>query len=91
MGIAGLWSEWRGPDGRSLLSFTMLTVKADQHPLMRRFHRPEDEKRMVVVLHEAQYDAWLDATSERLGEFLVPFPDEALQAQPAPLARQRAR
>jgi putative SOS response-associated peptidase YedK len=27
---------------------------------MRNFHRPEDEKRMVVTLDEADYDAWLD-------------------------------
>jgi putative SOS response-associated peptidase YedK len=39
---------------------SMLTVNADDHPLMRHFHRPEDEKRMVVILEEADFDAWLD-------------------------------
>jgi putative SOS response-associated peptidase YedK len=90
MGIAGLWSEWRGPDGRSLLTFTMLTVNADAHPLMCRFHRPDDEKRMVVVLHEAEYGAWLDAPPERLAGFLRPFSEEDLEADPAPLPRRRA-
>jgi putative SOS response-associated peptidase YedK len=38
---------------------SMLTVNADDHPLMRNFHRPEDEKRMVVILEEADFDVWL--------------------------------
>jgi hypothetical protein len=34
-------------------------VNADGHPVMQRFHRPEEEKRMVVVLDPADYDRWL--------------------------------
>ena len=84
MGIAGLWGAWRGPDGGELLSFTMLTINADGHPLMQRFHKPEDEKRMVVVLHEADYDAWLDAPKSRMRDFLQRCPADALEAEPAP-------
>jgi putative SOS response-associated peptidase YedK len=62
MGIAGIWTGWRAPDGTVLRSMSMLTVNADDHPLMRHFHRPEDEKRMVVILEEADFDAWLDPT-----------------------------
>ncbi|MEO0317551.1 MAG: hypothetical protein RL404_1228 [Pseudomonadota bacterium] len=88
MGIAGLW-EWRpngGPDDKPLLSFTMLTINADEHPLMKRFHRPEDEKRMVVVLDPAQYCPWLEAGAEALRDFLLPYPAERLSAEPAPRA-----
>lgn len=88
MVIAGLW-EWRpngGPDDRPLLSFTMLTINADDHPLMKRFHRPEDEKRMVVVLEPSQYRPWLEAGTEAMSDFLVPFPAERLTAQPSPRA-----
>ena len=53
MGIAGLWSSWKGPEGE-VLSFTMLTINADKHLLMMNFHKPTDEKRMVVVLAVAQ-------------------------------------
>jgi putative SOS response-associated peptidase YedK len=88
LGIAGLWSAWTGPDGRSLLSFTMLTLNADGHALMRRFHRPDDEKRMVVVLHEAEYDAWLDAPQDRMASFLTAYPAQALEATEAPLPRR---
>ena len=88
MGIAGLW-EWRpngGPDDRPLASFTMLTINADHHPLMRRFHRPEDEKRMVVILSEAQYRPWLAAGVDAIRDFLLPYAAERLVAQPAPRA-----
>lgn len=60
MGIAGIWTGWRATDGSIIRSMSMLTVNADDHPLMRNFHRPEDEKRMVVILDEVGYDAWLD-------------------------------
>ena len=89
MGLAGLWSAWRGPDGRELLSFTMLTINADGHALMQRFHKPDDEKRMVVVLDEADYDAWLDSPRDRMRDFLVRCPAEALEAEPAPRPRAR--
>ena len=31
----------------------------NSHPLMKRFHRPEDEKRMVVILDPEDYGNWL--------------------------------
>ena len=88
LGIAGLW-EWRpngGPGDQPLMSFTMLTINADDHPLMRRFHRPEDEKRMVVVLDESQYRPWLETGIDAMPNFLLPYPAERLVAEPAPRA-----
>ena len=41
MGIAGLWSEWRNSNGQRIHSFTMLTINADAHPVMRNFHKPD--------------------------------------------------
>ena len=48
MGIVGLWSVWKGPVG-DVHSFSRLTVNASEHALMKNFHKPEDEKSMVVV------------------------------------------
>ena len=45
-------------------SFSMLTINADQHPIMNRFHKPGDEKRTPVVLAPDQFGAWLDATPD---------------------------
>ena len=84
MGLAGLWGWWRGPDGREWLSFTMLTINADGHAVFGRLHRAGEEKRMVVILDEADYDAWLEAPQERVADFLQRYPAELLQAEPAP-------
>lgn len=85
LGIAGLW-EYRsdGPDGHPLVSFSMLTINADGHPLMQRFHRPEDEKRMVVILKPDEYQSWLHARLEQVPSFFTPFPAARLAAEPAP-------
>lgn len=84
MGIAGIWAWWKAPDDRDLLSFTMLTINADGHEVMKHFHKPEDEKRMVVVLDEADYDAWLDAPQNRMREFLSKYPAKQLESEPVP-------
>ena len=81
MGIAGLWSRW-GPSGavQNVHSFTMLTINADTHPVMRQYHRPGDEKRMIVILREEDFDAWLDAPADRSMEFMRQCPPECLFA-----------
>ena len=71
MGVAGLWSQWREPStGQMVYSFTMLTVNADHHPFMRQFHKPDDEKRMIVILPRGRYEEWLGANIEYRIEFL---------------------
>jgi putative SOS response-associated peptidase YedK len=59
-------------------NFTMLTINADTHPVMCRYQRPDDEKRMVVVLREEDYDAWLDAPAQRSMEFMRQCPPEEM-------------
>ena len=80
MGIAGLWASWKSPKGEYVHSFTMLTINADAHGLMRQFHKPTDEKRMVVILPESRYADWLGVKAGEEGEFLVPYPAELLVA-----------
>lgn len=62
----------------------MLTINADGHPLMQRFHRPEEEKRMVVLLQPAQVEAWLHILPERVADFLQSWPAAWLRAEAAP-------
>jgi putative SOS response-associated peptidase YedK len=85
LGIAGIW-ETRpdGPDGLPLLSFSMLTINADSHSLMNRFHKPGEEKRSVVILEPQDYAAWLDADVNHAPAFLKPYPAELLKAAAAP-------
>lgn len=81
MGIAGLWASWMSPAGELTYSYTMLTINADQHLFMRQFHKPDDEKRSVVILHERDYDAWLQAPAADSPAFLYPYPADDLVAE----------
>ncbi|MFN5699482.1 MAG: SOS response-associated peptidase [Betaproteobacteria bacterium] len=80
LGIAGLWDAWRSPQGNWVHSYTMLTINADGHPFMNRFHKPGDEKRMVVVLPEDQYGAWLEASADDARRFIQAYPAEGFGA-----------
>lgn len=84
MGIAGIYSKWRFPDGRETFTFAMLTVNADGHPVMGRFHKPEDEKRMVVILAPEDYGAWLSSPVEEAPAFFKQWMGP-LDATAAPL------
>ena len=57
-----IWDRWTDPaTGEVVASFSMLTINAEHHPIMNRFHKPGDEKRTPVVLAPDQFGAWLDA------------------------------
>jgi putative SOS response-associated peptidase YedK len=64
MAIAGIWSSWRAPNGLNVLSFSMLTVNAQDHDFMKQFHKPMDEKRMVVILEHSDHETWLDGSMQ---------------------------
>jgi len=83
-GLAGIWERRQREDGASWWSFSMLTINADEHPLMRRFHKLGDEKRSVVILDDEDWDDWLSAKSEAdIRSMLVPFRAELMVAVPA--------
>jgi putative SOS response-associated peptidase YedK len=83
--IAGLWRAWKDAEGESH-SFTMLTLNADDHPLMKRFHRPGSEKRSVVILRSDQYGDWLSCRDPEVARsFLRLLPGEEMTAEAAPL------
>ena len=87
LGMAGLWSAWKSPKGL-VHSFTLLTINADSHELMCQFHKPVDEKRMVVILPPDSYDHWLRAKPEQSMDFMRQYPANRLLASaPAPVQR----
>jgi hypothetical protein len=74
MGIAGISAKWRDTEtGLELIRFAMLTVNAKGHPVMRRFHRGESEKRMVVILHPREYNEWLACPGPQAPKFFRPW------------------
>ena len=71
MAIASIWDTWTAPEtGELIVSFSMLTIKASNHPVMQRMHKPEDEKRTVVPLRPELFNAWLNATPEEAESLL---------------------
>ena len=80
---SGIW-EFRPQD--LLLSFLMLTINADGHPLMQRFHKPDDEKRMVMLLDPEQYQGWLNGTLVTEPDLFRQYPAEKLIATADPLS-----
>ena len=65
MAIASIWDTWTEPEsGELIVSFSMLTIDAGDHPVMTRLHKPEDEKRTVVPLRPELFNDWLNATPE---------------------------
>jgi putative SOS response-associated peptidase YedK len=81
--VAGLYRSRRNPDGSIVHSFTQITVNADQHPLMSRFHPPGDEKRSLVVIPATDYDTWLNHPDPQFAAAMLRLPDaELLQAEP---------
>ena len=90
LGIAGLWDRWTAPGGEVIFSFTMLTINAGSHTLMKHMHKPLDEKRMLVFLRPCHYDRWLNAppptaaAAAEYAELLVPLPADQLMATPEP-------
>ena len=89
--VAGLWRAWREADGRHSYSFTQITINADDHPVMKRFHPASDEKRSLVILHEEDYDDWLGCRHPELARaYLQAFPPERMLTRPLPKKSKRA-
>lgn len=83
--VAGLYRSWPDADGSESISFTQLTINADEHPLMRRFHKPGVEKRSLVIIPQSGYDDWLECRdTERARTYLSLCPSELMVAIPAP-------
>jgi putative SOS response-associated peptidase YedK len=82
--IGGIW-ERHGEGDQYIESFSMLTINADAHPLMNRFHGDDDEKRMPVIIDASNYRDWLHATPVSAPQFFKPYPAELMTARPEPL------
>ena len=90
MGIAGVYRQWRGPDGRFLWTFAMLTVNADGHPVYGRFNKPGEEKRMLLILAEEDYDRWLTCSVAEAKSLFKQW-GQPLETFAAPIVRTRRK
>ena len=89
--VAGLWRDWPDADGTVATSFTQITINADEHPLMRRMHKPLDEKRSLVILPQEEVGDWLACGDlETARSFLRHYPAAQMRDWPALAETRRA-
>lgn len=85
IGLPGMWRTWEEEDGAISNAFTHFTLNADDHPLLSRFHRPNEEKRGVAILRPEHYDDWLSSKNSEFARALIElWRPEELNAYPAP-------
>lgn len=83
--IASIWERFIDKEtGEIVFSFSMLTINANGHDVMKHFHKPEDEKRSVVVLDDNQYLPWLHANADEARSMLNLAPSGFLMSEAAP-------
>ena len=64
----------------------MLTVNADEHPVMRQFHKPGDEKQTPVIIAPELHDKWLSADPAKASELMTLSHMPGLRALASPRA-----
>ena len=65
-----------------IISYTLRTVDANSPALMSRYQQSGNGKRMLAILNEGAYDAWLSARPEKAREFMRAYPANWLTANP---------
>jgi putative SOS response-associated peptidase YedK len=74
--MAGIWDEWKDPEGQVVHSFSIITTEPNE--LMAKIHN-----RMPVILHPGDEQTWLSKAPETLlMEFLKPYPAGEMSAYP---------
>ncbi|MBC7751259.1 MAG: SOS response-associated peptidase family protein [Candidatus Saccharibacteria bacterium] len=85
LAAACIWERFVDKETAEIISsFSMLTINADGHDVMKHFHRPGDEKRSIVVLKDNEYLPWLQANHEEAIGMLTLAPSGFLLSEPAP-------
>ncbi|WP_431206718.1 SOS response-associated peptidase family protein [Burkholderia cepacia] len=83
MCVAGIWRTLTSPDGAEHHTMSMITVKGDGHPIFSRMHKPDDEKRAVVILHPDDWEEWLTTSNvEAARAMLQLYPSDDMVAEP---------
>lgn len=83
--VASIWERFIDKEtGEIIFSFSMLTINADNHAVMKHFHKPNDEKRSIVVLNDSDYINWLNANHNQARDFLKLAPEGFLYSEPSP-------
>jgi putative SOS response-associated peptidase YedK len=66
----------------------MLTINADQNAVMKQFHKPEDEKRSLIIIPPEFRNDWLHADHKTAQELIHEMSVNDFHGLPAPLVRK---
>ena len=81
--VAAIWDSWTDrATGEIVESFSMLTINADGHPVMGRFHRPGDERRSLVIVPQSNWTDWLTASPALASQLLCAMPETDFSTEP---------
>lgn len=74
-GFAGLWEEWKSPEGEVVTTCAIITVEPNE--LMAGIHN-----RMPAILKPEHEAAWLDRSNDipAVSNLLQPYPSELMEA-----------
>lgn len=75
--VAGLWDQWKNPDGQTLFSYTIITMPANE--FMTQLH-----DRMPAILTPDVEKLWLSSSTSSTGilDILQPYDSEAMHCHP---------
>ena len=76
--FAGLHEWWQSPEGEEILSFTIITCRANE--LIRPIHA---KNRMPVIVSPEHYARWLDLSAPNAYALLMPYATDEMVAEPA--------
>lgn len=83
--VASIWERITDKEtGEIIFSFSMLTIPAAGHEVMKHFHKAEDEKRSIVVLKDTEYQHWLHANHDQARKLLNLASSGFLESAAAP-------
>jgi putative SOS response-associated peptidase YedK len=74
--MAGLWEQWKSPEGKSIYSCSVITTSANE--LVKNIH-----DRMPVILQPEAEKIWLDTSitdPDNLNRLLVPLDSDLMEA-----------
>lgn len=84
MCVAGIWRTLQGQDGAAHHVMSMITVSGEGHSIFSRMHKPDDEKRAVVILRPDDWEEWLTTSNvEAARAMLQLYPAEDMATEPA--------
>ncbi|VWC65493.1 gp33 [Burkholderia lata] len=82
MCVAGIGRTLQGQNGTEHHTMSVITVNGEGHPIFSRMHKPEDEKRAVVILRPDDWEEWLTTPNvEAVRAMLQPYPANKMYAE----------